>query len=411
MRLTRRQARPLLVIPIAVLAAGMARQTATPTAADTSAPAANVLAMDVFAAGNVVDLLLFEDGVEGKVLRHQRSVDGAKSWAPATTIDRGGRGVYGHHRGSDPQIVATGDRIVVMWDVPAKTKWGTGPLATAVSTDGGRTWAAGPSPSDAGTGEHGFFELAVDRRGMMQALWLDSRDGEPGLRGAASRDGGRTWARTVSIDTRTCECCWNKAVSTAPGSFSVLYRDKDPRDMGLAVSDDGGATWTRRGTVGAFKWGFDGCPHVGGGLAETVMASTRYLHAAVWTGAESAIGVHLLRSESGGRTWSTPRRVGSPAAKHADLAGADASVAAVWDDRRASDSVILGTLSRDHGQTWSDVAPLSASGQTATHPLVVSTRSGFVTFWTERTSGSSGPSRWRSAPVATAGAQPTQGGQ
>src|SRR3712207_7239577 len=47
----------------------------------------------------------------------------------------------------------------------------------------------------------------------------------------------------------------------------LLYRDKNPRDMALVASADAGATWGEPVRVGRFDWDFDGCPHVGGGLA------------------------------------------------------------------------------------------------------------------------------------------------
>jgi hypothetical protein len=358
----------------------------------------DVLAMDVFVRGAAIDLLLVEATASGKELRHQRSIDGGATWTAAKTVPRHGRGMVGHHRGMDPQVAATGDRVIVLWGLPGSSKWGEGQMATALSTDAGRTWAAGPSPSDDETGlAHAFLDLAVDDAGGVQAVWLDSRDGAQGLRGASSRDGGRRWTRPVSIDTRTCECCWNKTLSTKPGSFLVLYRDKDPRDMGLAISEDDGATWTHRGPVGAFKWGFDGCPHVGGGLSRTVDQGREYLHAVVWTGADAHAGVHVLRSDSGGRSWDAPRKFGALTAKHTDIAGAGATVAVVWDERRGSETAVVSALSRDHGHTWSEPVVVSRPGRTATHPLVVSTTSGLTAFWTERATVSSGPSRWQSA--------------
>ena len=93
--------------------------------------------------------------------------------------------------------------------------------------------------------------------------------------------------------------------------LAVLYRDKDPRDMALAVSEDGGVTWDRLGHVGAFGRGFDGCPHVGGGLGVTFAGSEQLLHAVVWTGKEADAGVHALSSGDGGRNWTAPQRLGS----------------------------------------------------------------------------------------------------
>lgn len=56
-----------------------------------------------------------------------------------------------------------------------------------------------------------------------------------------------------------------------------------PRDMALIRSSDQGASWQPVGMVGDFWWRFEGCPHIGGGLAQ---AGDEQLNAVVWTGAE-----------------------------------------------------------------------------------------------------------------------------
>jgi hypothetical protein len=360
-----------------------------------------VLAMDVFAQNAIVDLLLFEETPNGKELRHRRSRDGALTWSAPTTIDRRGRAIVDHHRGMDPQLAAAGDTIVVLWTMPGASRWGAGTLASAVSRDGGRSWTLGPNPADDTSNDgHSFLELAADEAGAFQAFWLDSRDGAQGLRAAFSRDGGRTWSANNSIDTRTCECCWNKAITFSPGSFAVLYRDKGPRDMALAITTNGGRTWRRRATVGSFGWNIEACPHVGGGLARTEAGGTERLHAVVWTGAEGHEGLHRLASRDGGRTWSKPVRLGTAQAKHGDIAASGTRLAAVWDDVRDGQQVILAAVSDDDGASWHSPVQLSRSNQAATHPLVIWSGGRFVAFWTD--AERDGPEAWRAKAISDA---------
>ncbi|MGH9158566.1 MAG: sialidase family protein [Vicinamibacteraceae bacterium] len=301
----------------------------------------------------------------------------------------------------DPQIAAAGDTIVVLWTMPGSSVWGAGTLATAVSRDGGRTWTPAPNPADDASNDgHSFLELAADESGTFQAFWLDSRDGAQGLRAAFSADGGRTWSANTSIDTRTCECCWNKAVAFSPGSLAVLYRDKGPRDMALAITTNGGRTWTRRTTVGRFGWNIEACPHVGGGLAHTQARGAKRLHAVVWTGAEGQEGLHRLASQDGGRTWSSPVRLGTARAKHGDIAASGARLAAVWDDERNDRQVIMAATSDDNGARWSSPIQLSDSTRTATHPLVIWSGERFVAFWTD--AARDGPTAWRTKAISTA---------
>lgn len=360
---------------------------------DTPGTPPPMVALDVFATQTTMDVLLVEGERKPHRLVHRRSVDGGVSWSAPVEVPRGGRDIEGPHRGMDPQIAAAGDAIVVMWTTPGTDVWNDGPLATSASRDGGRTWTPGPNPADDGlTIGHAFLELAADGRGRFHAFWLDSRDGAPGLRASLSSDGGRTWSANRTLDLRTCECCWNKALALQDESLLLLYRDRDPRDMALAASGDGGRSWQRRWTVGAFDWGFNGCPHIGGGLAASSGNGARYLHAAVWTGAEGREGIHALRSSDEGRGWSTPQRLAGAWARHADMAGDGTDVVAVWDETRGGgQAAIMAARSRDHGATWAPATQL-ALAQQATHPLVVASRDRFVVFWTDKSP--SGPLQW-----------------
>ena len=69
------------------------------------------------------------------------------------------------------------------------------------------------------------------------------------------------------VDPSSCACCWNKMIAPQPGQVHVLYRDHGVRDMALASTRDTGEHWELKSPVGEFNWEFQGCPHVGGGIA------------------------------------------------------------------------------------------------------------------------------------------------
>ena len=98
--------------------------------------------------------------------------------------------------------------------MPGTSKFGSGAIGTAVSSDGGARWKLGSNPADdRSTDGHGYIDAIADATGSVHAVWLDGRDGGQGLRTATSKDFGRTWQANQPVDGRTCDCCWNRMAS------------------------------------------------------------------------------------------------------------------------------------------------------------------------------------------------------
>lgn len=390
--------------------------------------------LDVYADGATIHALLAEGGQAQKtaLLRYTRSEDGGETWSAPVAIDTGAAPLAPMKRGNDVQIAASGTRLVAVWQTSGAGFRGRGPLATAISNDGGKTWTAAPNPADDGSrGGHAFVDIAADASGAFHLVWLDDRtrgssagskephrlearspaagasgkhrmhgskggksagEATQGLRYARSTDGGRTWSRNATVDEKTCSCCWNTLAASPNGALYLLYRDAaGTRDMALAQSNDGGRRWRNVSPVGAFGWKFEGCPHVGGGLA-----APGDLHSLVWTGEEHQSGMYYLRSGDEGSSWTAPLRIGESSAAHGDAAAMDpARIALVWDASDAQGAGVYAMDSGDNGQTWSQPRRLSAPGLTASHPRIVATPFGFRVFWTE--ARENGPVAWAMA--------------
>ena len=191
--------------------------------------------------------------------------------------------------------------------------------------------------------------------------------------------------------------------TTPDGGVHVLYRDHGIRDMRLATTHDAGESWTLGGTAGEFNWEFPGCPHVGGGLGWiSGGAPSGLLVALVWTGHEERHGLYVVRSADGGRTWSSPGRMGGERARHGDLATAGSTAVAAWDESGA----IWVSRSATGGEGWVPEIRISRPEAVASHPLVVTTGDGFRAFWTEREDGLL---RWRSVEVGEPSPPATSG--
>lgn len=358
---------------------------------------AGVESLDVVVDGSAIHLLLgnYDANSQSPALLHLRSADAGATWGAPVRVDAGAAVPHQPHRGQDAQLAASGARLVSVWTSPGTGFNGRGPLATALSADGGATWQPGPNPADdASQGDHSFVDCAADANGTFHLVWLDSRgtNKSKGLRYTTSKDGGKTWGKNATLKSETCECCWNTLAVGTDNSVHALFRDKNPRDMAVISSADRGAHWGDPAKVGRFNWDFQGCPHVGGGL--TMRGSS--LHALIWTGATGHGGTYHLASPDQGQSWSTPQRLGDADARRGDLASTGTqSLAAVWDRVADGESTVHAVRSADGGKTWSEPKQLSPQGVNAAYPRVVAVAGGYRAFWTESAPGQ--PGAWRMA--------------
>jgi len=335
-----------------------------------------VFSLDVYRDSGTIHVLTGEEKDAAGSLWHRSSADGGRSWSAPVRVD-GGVAPRATRRGDDAQIAARGRTVLAVWSVPGSGYGGSGPFASAVSRDGGATWTAGGDPSDSGlaTG-HGYADLAADAGGF-HAVWLDGRTKRQALYYTRSPDGVK-WLPNTAIVPTTCQCCWNSILPSAAsgGRLLVLYRAADPRDMELAALD--GGAWRRHGPVAPFNWHVRGCPETGGALAE----SAGRLHALVWTGVDKAVGLYVVKAghagQGGDLRWESPRRMGTEAAQHGDLAADGPRLAATWDEAGA----IYYASSDDAGGAWSAPRLLAAAATRSTNPRIVPGGDGFLVLWT-----------------------------
>jgi len=316
------------------------------------------------------------------VVRYMYSENGGQHWSKPVDIGGAAPSVSLATRGNDVQLAVSDDNLTAVWQTKGELP-GMGPIASAYSHDGGKTWQTGANPAVNNAGDQAHIDLVADQQGNFHAVWLEDpeENGYQSLRYARSVDGGVHWQASLTLDDGTCSCCWNTLRVSPAGDINVLYRDMKPRDMALMRSTDQGANWQPVSMVGDFHWQFEGCPHIGGGLT---YADAEQLHAVVWTGAEPNPGLYHLRSDNNGKTWAAPHPLGNHAL-HGDIAATDNKhIIAVWDELGPEGSSIASAQSQDGGTTWANVQRLSPSGMMATYPRVIATSAGFLALWTEK---------------------------
>jgi hypothetical protein len=169
------------------------------------------------------------------------------------------------------------------------------------STDGGATWSVPQAlPNGGDPGSQDQFSATAVSGGPLVFAWLESRQGVRGLRAARTPDGSR-FEPDLAVDGTTCECCGTALLAGSTGEVWLAYRDVsegDVRDVHLAASRDGGASFGPPHPVSDDGWKLDGCPDRGPRLAQARDGS---LWTAWFTGAEP--GVYAAVSRDGGATF------------------------------------------------------------------------------------------------------------
>ena len=353
----------------------------------------NVKSLDVYGDSGMIHLLLATNTGDQKnaSLFYTSSSDIGSSWDSYTPIDTSCAPAFARGRGSDFQIAASGKRILVVWMQHGTGFMGRGPLSSAFSSDGGKTWRNVGNPADDGSdGDHAFIDLTADDRGNFHAVWLDKRSGtDKGLYSAFFESNSQKWNKNSTLDSKVCDCCWNVVKSSRTGRLHALYRDKVPRDMGLAISHDYGKSWRKAGPVGDFQWMFEACVHVGGGLAIEEKEGKDHLHAVVWTGNEFDPGLYYLSQKNHEGSWHEPLRLGGLECSLPDIGVSDCGELAIAWIERASDRNTLTFLKHSNGKKMDPkkAIRLKTNVESPTHPKILNVGNSFVLFWSGQKDG------------------------
>lgn len=237
----------------------------------------------------------------GNAIRCARSDDGGRTF-DASTVGAVDALSLGMRRG--PRVAVAGDAVVVSAIGGREGKGRDGDLLAWRSADGGKTWA-GPTRVNtvAGSAREGLHGMAAGPDGSAYCTWLDLRDRQTEVYGARSRDGGATWEpdRLVyrSPGGSVCQCCHPSVAYGPDGTLCVMWRNliQGARDLYLARSGDGGATFGPAEKLGEGTWPLNACPMDGGavaagpgGLVETIWMREGVVFAARPGGPERRLG-------------------------------------------------------------------------------------------------------------------------
>jgi len=299
-----------------------------------------------------------------------------------------------------PRIVIKDERVNVIW---VSKQGSAAAIRAAASNDGGATFARATTITPSGlTGARGWESAALSEDGALHAVWLDGRNAVPAAHDhharsapnapAAARAPMRQdiyhaiWRGTdapveTMVAANVCFCCKTAIVSRGREVY-VAWRhlfDGGIRDIAVARSSDGGATFSAPVRVSPDNWKIDACSDDGPAMA---VDANDALHI-VWPTmvhepAGDRIAIFEAESTNGGATFTPRRRVdtGVASAAHPRIAIGPAGAAVVWDE-----------LAEGERRGWMRIAdgrPVSLSAAAATYPAIAATTRAFVVGWTEQ---------------------------
>ena len=306
-----------------------------------------------------------------------------------------------------PRVALTGGsdantpEIAVLWNAK---KDGTG-IRLARSRDGGRTFTPAQTLQATGApGDRGWAAMALDSRGAAHAIWLDHRGMAAGGEHSGHKgehDGvamaqksalyyasvSASGARERSLFPGVCYCCKTAMAIGPDGAIYTAWRhvfEGNFRDIALAVSRDGGASFSPMTRVNQDGWSINGCPDDGPAMA---IGGSGTVHLA-WPTVSNDAGVILYATSRDGRSFSKPLKVptfGTPKASHPQVAiDGSGQVFVGWDEvRNGSRSAGIVAV---NGTKGGDVlgAPESL-GATTSYPVMAAADRGLIAAWTSGT--------------------------
>ena len=224
-----------------------------------------------------------------------------------------------------PRVAADGKTVVV-----TAIGMNAGDLVAWRSADGGKSWA-GPATVNGrpDAAREGLQDLAAGKAGRFHAAWLDRRSGKTQIWTAVSTDGGATWAEAKAYESPSgtvCECCHPSIAADGRGRVAILFRNalEGNRDMHRVDSPDDGRTWGKAVKLGTGSWPLGSCPMQGGRI--TVASGGK--ENAVWVREQD-----LLLTGSGGGE----RRIGKGLSPW--LAEGPGGVFAVWQREKSGGGI------------------------------------------------------------------------
>lgn len=238
----------------------------------------------------------------------QTSFDGGDSFEPPVRVNDVAGEVSSHGESSPLMQIRTRSEFYVVW----QTRRGEGSaLRFARSMNWGESFTKAVDVDPSGSSQ-AFFTMNVSPKGEVYIAWLDGRDRGKGRMGTSavyvtwSKDKGQSFEKPVRVSLDVCPCCRPSIGFGGDGAVYLSWRgvlENNVRDIFVAASQDGGASWGPGMRVAEDNWVLNGCPHSGAALASIGKRLFIAWHAV----RDKKVTLSLAYSDDGAKTFS--RRV------------------------------------------------------------------------------------------------------
>lgn len=328
--------------------------------------------------------------VESGYLFISHSEDQGKTFGPAVKVNPVPENIAaeGENR---PKIAIFGEGRVYVAYTSRLEKPFSGHIRFSRSTDGGASFSEPLTVNDnREVISHRFEAMTVDSRGRIALAWLDKRDQSAAqakgqayignsVYSAVSEDGGVSFKPNIKVADHSCECCRVAMALDADETPVIFWRHiygKNERDHAMSRLD-GKSSPIR---VSYDHWKVDACPHHGGALS---IASDGVYHFAWFNNAPERHGLFYAYSADQGKRFSKPLNFGKfeAQAAHPHVLSLGTAVVLVWKEFDGQNAIVKLMRSEDGGKSWSSSRQIAATAGASDHPLLIANGSEVYLSW------------------------------
>ena len=329
-------------------------------------------------SSNNIHVVYFDNSIDhlNYEIYYKKSTDGGSNWSTKRLTWNPGESIYASI------AVDSSDNIHVTWQDGSP---GNREIYYKRSTNAGTSWSTTKRQTN-NSGDSRNPVISADSSGNIHLVWFDFTPGDSEIFYKKSTDGGNIWLATSRLT-------WNSGSSVSPGMaidsnghIHVVWEDSTPGNSELYYkkSTNGGTSWS---TTKRLTWS-SGISHTNKGCLG--IDSSDRIHI-VWS--DNTPGdnqIYYKRSESGGDTWTSSKRLtwNSDDSSYPSIAfDSNNHIHVVFHDGPSQNCDIYYKKSTNNGATWNTNRLSWSSGDSLFPDVALDFDDTIHVFWHDDSTG------------------------